>query len=316
VKQNESEVCKMTLSGVARWIGKMAKAALVEEALTTPKPGLVDRFSNGAHADMNLNMFLESAAVLEPYFVRMTQLGQMYYQMPERIFWMIRQVGLEAEHVMYATTGGVNTHKGAIFTMGILSAAAGACFAREGRIELEKWLELEQSMVQKPLLKELQNMSCSNDDGDRYLLNVVQMTHGEQNLVRYGSYGVRGEAALGYPSVRELALPALSEGRRRGTEWNLVKLQALFLLMSQVEDGNVLSRTGMEGLKEVQGIAKGFLDQGGAYQQDAIDRLREMDALFIDKNYSNGGCADLLAAAIFIESIAGRLTDDRDGWKT
>ena len=302
----------MTLSEAARWIGKLAKASLVEEVLTTPKPGLVDRFSNGAHADMSLDMFLESASALEPYFVRMAQLGQMYYHMPERIFCMIRQVGLEAEHAMYAATGGVNTHKGAIFTMGILSAAAGACLARDGKLELERLLELEQSMVQKPLLKELQNMSCSDDDERRYLSKAAQLTHGEQNLVRYGSYGVRGEAAWGYPSVRELALPALYEGRRQGAEWNLVKLQALFVLISQVEDGNILSRTGMEGLKEVQGIAVGFLDRGGAYQQDAIYQLQEMDALFVHKNYSNGGCADLLAAAIFIESIAGRQIDEPD----
>ncbi len=300
----------MAMQGYAEWIGKQAKQALVEEALTTPKPGLVDAFSNGAHKDMDLHMFLCSAKALEPYFVRMAQLGMKYREVPKRLFSMIRQVGLEAENAMYEATGGVNTHKGAVFTMGILSAAAGACAAAEGRIAIDSWIVMEQAMVREILLEELEEMQSGTADEavienvqDKAHKKAHEKTHGEQNLVRYGSLGVRGEAALGYPSVMELALPVLKAGRAAGHEWNLVKLQALFTLMSQVEDGNVLSRAGEEGLKEVQRIAGEFLDDGGAYQPDAVERLEKLDLAFIRKHYSNGGCADLLAAAIFMEAV-------------
>lgn len=287
----------------AKVIGQKAKEALIEEALTTPKPGLVDCFSNGAHDDMDLDMFLRSAAVLEAYFVRMAQLGMRYPRQPQRVFRLIRQVGLEAEQAMYQTTGGVNTYKGAVFTMGILAAAAGALMERDAVITEQGWIALEQEMVRDILHKELECLSETEEmfegESDR------TKTHGEENLVRYGSLGVRGEAMLGYPAVVELALPVLRAGKKDGRDWNLVKLQALFTLMAQVEDGNVLSRAGEEGLRDVRQIAGEFLSCGGAYQTDAVKQLERLDQIFIQKKYSNGGCADLLAAAVFMDSLMG-----------
>lgn len=288
-----------------KWIGEMAGRALEEEALTTIKPGLVDAFSSGAHKDMDLEMFLRSAKVLEPYFVVMAHLGERYCASPRYLFRLIRQVGLEAEKVMYEATGGVNTHKGAIFTIGILSAAAGACAAETGFIDVDLWIEIELAMVRDILMKELGELL------GRGFFNGWNGTHGEWNLVRYGSLGVRGEAAFGYPSVTELALPVLREGRSEGRDWNLVKLQALFTLMSQVEDGNVLSRTGRDGLREVQQTAADFFKRGGAYGPDVRRRLEQMDREFIRKNYSCGGCADLLAAAIFMNLLErGNVSED------
>lgn len=296
----------------AEQIGRKAKQALIEEALTTPKPGLVDAFSNGAHRDMDLQMFLNSAAALEPYFVRMAQLGERYHQIPQRLFLLIRQVGLEAEKAMYEVTGGVNTHKGAIFTLGILSAAAGACAAKYGHVTMKDWIVMEQKMVREVLCQELKCLA-DEESGRKDPVTERSQTHGQQNLARYGSLGVRGEAAAGYPSVMELAVPVLESGRAAGYDWNLVKLQALFWLMSRVEDGNVLSRTGREGLETVRRIAGEFLQNGGAYQPDALKKLETLDREFTECNYSNGGCADLLSAGIFMVMVEQELGNRTGG---
>ncbi len=277
------------------WIGAKAKYALLEEVYTAPKPGLVDPYSNGAHQDMDLTTFEKSAASLEPYFEEMARLGMKYWDEPELLFKKIRKVGVKAEYAMFQATDGINTHKGAIFTIGILSAAAGACLERDGRLCFDAWIAMEQEMVSRILREELRALSGAKCK--------VPMTHGQGNLIVYGSLGIRGEAFLGYPSVVNLALPVLIQGKQEGRDWNLVKLQTLFTLMSQVEDGNVLARTGREGLKEVQEIAGQFLENGGAYQAYAVHQLWLMDEVFIEKNYSNGGCADLMAAAVFMEML-------------
>lgn len=280
------------LADAAARIGRIGKTALLEEVYTGPKPGLVDPFSNGAHTDMDLHTFERSAAVLEPYFARMARAGLKNSGSVRQLFPVIRQIGVQAEEAMYQATGGVNTHKGAVFTIGILCAAAGACQAMHGSISVSGLIEIEQRMVQETLLKEIFQLSGIPEGSF--------ISNGQRNYKRYGALGVRGEAAFGYPSVLQWALPVMMKGWKEGKSWNRIKLQTLFTLMSHVEDGNVLSRTGSEGMKEVRQMADAFLRQGGAYRRDALTRLMELDSYFIRKNYSNGGCADLLAATVFL----------------
>ncbi|MDO5550617.1 MAG: triphosphoribosyl-dephospho-CoA synthase CitG [Lachnospiraceae bacterium] len=287
-------------SGLQSWalsgqMGRFAYQSLLEEVYTFPKPGLVDPYSNGAHRDMDCHTFERSAAALEPYFVKMAEAGIQNPGSPERLFQTIRQIGIQAEAAMYQATGGVNTHKGAVFTIGILCAAAGACQALYGTIALSDVIVMEQRMVRRILLKEISRIAG--------ISKTQPISNGQRNFHVYGALGVRGEAAFGYPSVTELALPVLQKGLREKRDWNQVKLQVLLTLMSQVEDGNVLSRTGRDGMLEVQHIAGEFLQAGGAYQKDAAEQLKAMDQYFIEKNYSNGGCADLLAAAVFLAGI-------------
>ena len=270
----------------------MARAALIEEVCTAPKPGLVDIYTSGAHQDMNFNTFVQSAAVLEPFFVEMSAVAMKMAFWPKEVFQAIRQIGNMAEKCMYHTTGGVNTHKGAIFTIGILCSAVGACYGAGYPITVRNIIQMEQWMVRKTLLDELSALK-----------QFRPSSNGQHNFVSYGSTGIRGEAIAGYTSVTELALPVLREGRKKGRDWNRVKLQALFVLMSQVEDGNVLWREGRGGLNETQRLAKRFLKDGGAYGIGTLKQLIRLDRYFSEKNYSNGGCADLLAAAIFLESV-------------
>lgn len=277
----------------AVWLGNMAGLALLEEVNTAPKPGLVDPLSSGAHRDMNLLTFLRSADALIPYFRKFAETGLQMSEKPEGCFFKIRQIGIQAEKAMYEVTGQVNTHKGAVFTMGILCAAAGICFKKYGQVSVRSLIVQEQKMVKNILLNELDMIQFKNSKD----------THGKKNLCTYGSRGIRGEAADGYPSVINLALPVIRQGKKEGNNWNLVKIQALFTLMSQVEDGNILSRCGSKGLREVQRLSQEFLLSGGAYARGATERLMELDAYFIEKNYSSGGCADLLAASIFLSEI-------------
>lgn len=287
------ETDKKKWENYAVWLGNMAGLALLEEVDTAPKPGLVDSLSNGAHRDMNLLTFQRSADALIPYFWKFAETGIQMSEKPEGCFLKIRQIGIQAEEAMYEATGQINTHKGAVFTMGILCAAAGICYKKYGQVSISSLIVQEQKMVKNILLNELDLIQIQNS-GD---------THGKKNLCTYGSRGIRGEAADGYPSVINLALPVIRQGKKEGRNWNLVKIQALFTLMSQVEDGNMLSRCKSEGLKEVQKLSKEFLLSGGAYSKGAIEELTKLDTYFIHKNYSSGGCADLLAAAIFLSEI-------------
>ena len=280
----------------AEKISSWAKWALLEEAQTMPKPGLVDPVSNGSHTDMDFAMFQNSAAALEPYFALMAEQGKTYAADPEKLFQEIRRIGMLAESVMLKATNGVNTHKGAIFTIRILCASAGALIEQKREISVCCWIAMEQDMVRRILMEEVRKLS-----GQKI------MSNGHRNLKQYGSDGVRGEAIRGYPSITEIAIPVLINGVESNKNWNQVKLQALFALMSQVEDGNILSRTGRSGQEDVWKISKEFMKSGGAYGPGALENLRKLDRYFIKMNYSNGGCADLLAGALFMLKVLGEI---------
>ena len=205
----------------------------------------------------------------------------------------LRGVGIDAEQAMYAATGGVNTHKGAIFTFGIFCAAAGRCLKEQRALTALGLLEMEQEMTVRVLSVELEKLRGNTGITGRE-------THGERNLHRYGTAGCRGEAIEGYPGVFGIALPVLRAGLADGRDWNRVKLQALLTLMAHTEDSNILSRQNPAVLRAVQEEMIEFLRCGGAYREDAIKLLEDMDADYSRRGISAGGCADLLAAAIFI----------------
>jgi triphosphoribosyl-dephospho-CoA synthase CitG len=274
----------------AERIGTIAYRALLEEVYTSPKPGLVDLYSNGAHKDMDVSTFERSADALKPYFSAMALEGIKHKENPQLIFSSIRGIGLDAEKAMYRATAGVNTHKGLIFNMGILCAAVGACMEEDNTLTIDSLMEVEQAMVRETLLKEVYGMRDFTSNG-------------EKNLKKYGTMGARGEAINGYQSIRMISLPVMAQGLSEGREWNLIKLQTLFALMSQVDDSNIIARHDPNVLKEVQEVAKEFILAGGAYQEEAISILKCMDKDFIEKNISAGGCADLLAVTIFLAEL-------------
>lgn len=282
-------------TGYAKWIAREARWALDEEVKTTPKPGLVDLRSNGAHSDMNVELFLKSSEVLEPFFVQAAWMGMSLDVSPETLFVFLRRWGSQAERSMYSATGNVNTHKGMIFTIGLFCAAVGRCL-HDGKTDTESIRILEQQMVSRQLQWELDS-----------LIQREEITHGEKNYRLYGSRGIRGAAIDGYKEVFEAALPTLREGKEQHRDWNLIKLQVLITLMSCTEDSNIIARNGPAALKTVQQKMKDFLALGGAYQEAATEKLQRMDTEFTKKNISGGGSADLLALTIFIDQVTEKL---------
>ena len=289
-----------SMEQTAEYIGALAYHALLEEVYTTPKPGLVDLATTGAHTDMDVHTFERSAAALCPWFVRMALEGETFQGIPRELFLKIRTYGIAAEQEMYRATGGVNTHKGLVFTLGIFCAAAGRLIKEGKRITVRELVYMEQLMTAEILKEEILHLVSPSDAENR---TEGFQTNGIKNLQAYGTAGIRGEALLGYPSVTEAAIPVLQQGKKEGRDWNLVKLQVLMTLMSQVQDSNILSRTCPEVLKNVHKEAKMFLEAGGAYQKDAVQMLLQMDRSFIKRNISAGGCADILATAVFLDSL-------------
>lgn len=265
-------------------IGALAHRALIDEANVTPKPGLVDRENSGAHRDMDLKLFHASADALRPWFADCARIGlELRDAAPEQVFARLRAGGIEAENAMFAATGGVNTHKGALFSLGILCCAA----AMEGEgAGVQAILDRAAALAQ-PALGDLTGLH----PGDA-------RTGGEVQYLNSGRTGVRGEAAAGFPHARDFGLPALKRALQDGATFNEACLQALLALMAEVEDSNILRRRGLEALRSVQSRARALLMQGFN-----SDDLRRMNDDFVRENLSPGGSADLLAVTIFLNEI-------------
>lgn len=296
-KQAAVQTAEDIAKSIAEDIGTKAYYALLEEVYTTPKPGLVDLYSCGAHTDMNVQTFEKSAEALRPWFIRMAAQGYLLTCTREDLFVEIRKTGILAEKAMFHAIGNVNTHKGMIFTLGIFCAAAGRCMKDYGEIKLKTLIRTEQDMVSRILKKELEELQKTDE----------KTTNGVRNLRAYGTTGIRGEALAGYPSVTEIALPVLADGLYKEKEWNRIKLQILFALMSRVQDSNILARKNPAVLYEVQVQSMKFLNEGGAYSEHALEKLYLMDAEYTSKNISAGGCADLLAVSVFLAMICKKI---------
>lgn len=265
-------------------IGQYAYDALVFEARLTPKPGLVDAENNGAHADMDLTLLLKSAEALHPYFTRFAAQGMTdANEPPSGRLSAIRADGVEAESAMFLATNGVNTHKGAIFLLGVL------CYAAERRSMHDDTLKplpiaAEAALVCHGVTKELEQGA-----GRAYQ--------------RYGASGARGEAESGYPLVLTVALPAYREAiDQNAGEWD-AWLIALLRLIEHVDDANVLARCGNSVARELKSQARSIANRypsGGATMLEAIRALDEKCRMW---QASPGGSADLLACAYFLNTL-------------
>jgi len=265
-------------------IGLLAHEALVFEARLSPKPGLVDAEGSGAHTDMDLPLLLKSAEAIRPYFIRFALRGANDCALPpEGRLSAIRQEGLDAESAMFAATSGVNTHKGAIFLLGVLCYAAGRLSA-SGKSLSPEVVAGDAALVCRGVTREL-GVSAG------------------RAFARYGAKGARGEAESGYPSVVQIALSAyrsaLQAGASKTDAWRI----ALLRLIEHLEDANVLARCGETVALELQLAARTIANAfpaGGSDLAPAIRALNERCRLW---HASPGGAADLLACAKFLLSL-------------
>ena len=272
-----------------RGVAAEISQALMEEVYTTPKPGLVDREDTGAHTDMDCQTFQKSTEAIAEDLAAMFEAGYSWEADPETLFPLLRERGKKTEEKMLAATGGVNTHKGIIFTIGILAAAAGISLRNYGKIESESVCRISLEMTKKELEQDLRKLKQSSG-----------ITHGEKIYCHLGEKGVRGLAMTGYPILCELTVPHMKQYIANNRDKNQINVQILLEIIAELTDTNVISRTSEKEMRWLQTEAKAILKAGGAFSENGLQKVRELNQICIRKNMSPGGAADLLAATIFL----------------
>lgn len=267
---------------VVRAVDRAALAALREELATGPKPGLVSPGDAGAHADMDAGTFGASLRALRGFFGAAAEAG-----LAGAPFEALRALGVEAEARMLGATGGVNTHRGAIFSLGVLSAAAGR-LAAGGR-----------SFAGSALAD---TVRAAYGDAVRRLAPAPG-SHGAAAARAHGVPGAREEAALGFPHVFEVGLPALEASLRRGAARNEARIQCLFALVARLPDTNLVHRGGPEGLAFARGAARAFLLAGGVHRRGWRGHALAIHRALVRRHLSPGGSADLLAATLLVHRL-------------
>ena len=277
----------------AQQIGIWAVQSLLDEVCTTPKPGLVDRRNNGSHKDMDLFTFFASACALSPYFHRCAQIGmETAKDAPQTTFQHLRTAGLQAEQDMFAATHGINTHKGAIFTIGLLCGAAGRLWNPTEKWNLDALFAEVAEMTSHIILKDF--VSDKTD------------TVGRRLFIEAGIRGIRGEVAQGLPSVGRLGLPKYLDLKAQGLSSERAGAITLLHLICHVEDTNMVSRGGLDGAKKAVDHTLSLLSETPLPSDQQIEAL---DDWYIQRNLSPGGCADLLAAIYFVERLSFESAD-------
>lgn len=267
----------------AAWLARLAVGALIDEAELTPKPALVDRRGSGAHVDLDLSLMRRSAWALEAGFAAMAEAAR--HQQPDQALReRLGALGRAAECAMFAVTQGSNAHRGAIWVLGLLSAAAAAC-PGQTPAALAAWAA---------------RLACHVDRDA-----PAPASHGAAARARYGVGGARGEAVAGFPHVVDVGLPALRAARQRGVNETCARLDALMAIVARLDDTCLLHRGGREALRTAQRGAQAVLAAGGSGCAEGWQALLALDAALLARNASPGGAADLLAATLFMDRLHG-----------
>lgn len=265
---------------LAAQLAERAVGALVAEARLSPKPGLVDARGRGSHADMDLPLLEASALSLKPVFYAMALAG--CSRQPEAdVRRQIGAIGREGEKAMMETTGGVNTHRGAIWALGLLVTAS----ARHGGMA-------DSGVVADTAarLARLDDAACPHG-----------FSKGRYAAGRYRVPGAREEAQRGFPHVMRLALPYLARSRKAGYGEGAARVNALMAVMTSLPDTCVLFRGGMGALNTMHAGARQVLACGGVGCRKGEKAFVSLEAAMLSAGVSPGGAADLLAAALFLD---------------
>ncbi len=320
-------------------IAHLATQALQAELDTTPKPGLVDKDNNGAHRDMDYALMQLSINTLHPYFVRLALLG-FADTLPSHT--VIRDTGIEAEKAMLEATNGVNTHKGALFSMGLAVVAAAyeekkAAANKEERGKEERKEERGKEREKEEREDSLVSIeSLAPRESQASPLSSLQLTikalaasfpdtsgtHGSKaKQLSNGTTTIKGaldNAREGYEKLFAEWLPFYNERRKSHDAHALHK--TLLRIMCDLDDTNVIYRTNVATAEEVKQEARALLasfEEAYAAQDkekcaSAIEEkcasaellaLKDMDRRYTARNISPGGAADMLSLTVFIGSI-------------
>ena len=271
-------------------IATLATKALLYEVSISPKAGLVSRLSNGSHKDMNFYTFINSSLALHNYFLNCFDYGQENLFSCPNFFKNLREFGKVAEKDMYEATKGINTHKGTIFSMGILLAVLGVHLKENKKIDLKILSEKIKEMC-KPLLNELEDADSIS-------------TYGEKAYKEYHLTGARGLAISGYEIVLLDGINKLKDFCKT-LDFETACILLLFYYMSVLDDTNIVNRANIATLKEVQILSKELFEENKkTLEKESIkNSMSKLNDIFIEKNISAGGSADLLILTIFIHLL-------------
>ena len=229
--------------------------------------------------------FLDSGTALIPYFQDMATQGLSYLGTPGTLLSSLRYPGRLAEGDMFAATGNINTHKGLIFSLGLLCACAGYQYARRLPLTADQLLELA--------------ARAAGEVTEELVRPSAPLTHGRWAYHRYNTTGIRGEAAAGYPHVRKWGLPVLQKMTAAGSSLNDAGVIALLHLMAYLEDTNIIARSNRDTLLQMQALIQRELHRTEDPAQ-LLSFAQSLDEWMMQRRLSPGGSADLLAVSYFL----------------
>ncbi|WP_429971797.1 triphosphoribosyl-dephospho-CoA synthase CitG [Fructilactobacillus sp. Tb1] len=269
---------------------ELAVEAMLAEAVTWPKPGLVDPVSNAGHADMNIYTFINSSVTMMPYFKECWKLGfEFQGQSLVELFHKLRPIGMIAEKRMFSATKGVNTHKGIVFILGIMVAALG--YVNKNSLgTLKDLIDVEKAMTTGLVKNDLGNLSGT------------ELTAGQKQFQKFGLTGIRGQTEAGFPIVLEASFPIYKASKLSENDKNLL---ALLVIVTKNYDSNLIKRAhnNEKLVSEIKANAQAIVDE---YQKTNSLNRKQLDKLCMQcakHNLSLGGSADLLILTIFLNKI-------------
>ena len=274
---------------IIKKLSSLAQQAVLYEISLTPKPGLVDKFGNGSHADMNFQTFIDSTSAISPWFGELVYEGFSFRDNDlTKALPLIRNIGLHMESAMYEATQNINTQKGIIFLMGISLFACGKLFSRSDQFTTEEFRDIIQGVCKDIVKRELVETS-----------RTVK-SHGVDIFLKYGFGGARGEAESGFGIVFEFGLPQLIGVAELNDK---VIIKSFLAIAANNNDTNILYRSNPHVLSVFKKLCK-----------DASENFNDQNySAVIDfckhENISPGGSADLLAVTIFVWSVIERGSD-------
>lgn len=284
----EISVARKAVGAWPQHLGRAAVRALYAEVALEPKPGLVSFRDCGSHNDMDGATFFRSLWALRAYFPDVAQAG-----CDGQALAQLEALGIKAEARMLAATAGVNTHRGAVFGLGLLCASAGQLHAQGLRFAPDALRAVLRSTWGEALAARSQAARLAQPS-----------TQGQAAAQRFGLRSAGEEAALAFPTLFEVTLPALHAALAAGATDRGARVQALFATIAVLDDTNLVHRGGMEGLRFAQSHARRFLCSGGVLQSDWLAQARAAHTAFVQRRLSPGGSADVLASACWLDELS------------
>ena len=276
----------------------LAERALRRELDTPLKPGLVGPDSSGAHTDMDYALMQKAIAALRPYWSRMAKAS-----VPP----LLQMIGIEAEKAMKKATGGVNTHRGAIFALGLALNARGMEVTVTEEVMQNRLCKIAGVILRNGLIDSALHLTAKD-------ATASHLSHGEEAVKQYGVKGARALALEGYKDLWVHWLPYYRS--LRGQASSCPEQQTLLRIMSTLDDTCVIHRVGYERAQEVKREAaamlvalENYFSQGFAKNQfskaipTATEMLQDLCVRYAAEGISPGGAADMLALTILIDSL-------------